>query len=48
MPDQSPSEIVIIGIEILQPQRWIAELSQPIKEVVGEAANTVKAEVLYA
>ncbi|KJS75529.1 MAG: hypothetical protein JL56_07695 [Desulfotomaculum sp. BICA1-6] len=46
MPQHFPGEVVVVGIAIERPGRWVQGLSPPVKAAVEQAAETVRAEVL--
>ena len=45
MPRQFPGEVVVVGISIERPGRWVQGLSPPVEAAVDQAAETVRAEV---
>jgi len=46
MPQHFPGEVVVVGIAIERPGRWVQGLSPPVEAAVDLAAETVRAEVL--
>ncbi|WP_027365772.1 hydrogenase maturation protease [Desulfotruncus alcoholivorax] len=46
MPEGFPREVVVVGVEIERPERWVEGLSPAIAAAVDEAVDMVYAEVL--
>jgi hydrogenase maturation protease len=45
MPDDFPEEIVVVGVEIERPQRWVKGLSPAVEAAVEEAVDVVEAQL---
>lgn len=43
-----PAEVVVVGIEIERPRRWVEGLSPAVEAAVARAADMVRAEVYHA
>lgn len=46
MPERFPLEVVVIGVSIERPERWVQGLSPPVQAAVDRAAEMVRAEVI--
>lgn len=48
MPDKFPSQVVVVGVEIERPARWVEGLSPQVEAAVDDAVALVESEVANA